>query len=39
MKAKKVKFIEVESRMVVTRSKEVREMRGMVVKGYKVGVL
>ena len=28
MKAKKVKFIEGESRMVVTRSKEVREMSG-----------
>lgn len=39
MKAKKVKFIEVESRMVVTRSEEVREIREMVVKGYKVGVL
>ena len=39
MKAKKVKFIEGESRMVVTRSKEVREMRGMVVKGPKVGAL
>ena len=39
MKAEQVKFIEVESRMVVTRSEEVREIREMAVKGYKAGVL